>query len=226
LARDGSAQNRVKFASFCSANFALTRVVFFAIIVASCRIFMPPRAMRARSHFFARNFSAKSKSGNVSQIFFNDNLVIRKTPSGSIYNGVRFDARKSSQIHRPILHASNIDVTRYPTVSLLIGARSPAAIFRKITAVVIYAIQRVTVRSRPHVVNKSHKIRLPAVANKNSACSVIFPRAAVWISAPIFHRHPNAVKWVRVLKRHNQFLQMEPYHNMFSNGTGVTDYAS
>lgn len=226
MARDGSAQNRVKFASFCSANFASARVVLFAVIKASCRIFMPPRAMRARSHFFARNFSAQSKPGNVSQIFFSDNLVIRKTPSGSIYNGVRFDACKSSQIHRPVSRASNIDVTRYPTVSLLVGARGPAAIFRKITAVVIYAIQRVTVRSRPHVVNKSHKIRLPAVANKNSACSVIFPRAAVWISAPIFHRHPNAVKWVRVLKRHNQFLQMEPYHNMFSNGTGVTDYAS
>jgi len=226
LARDGSAQNRVKFASFCSANSALTRVVFFAILKASCRIFMPPRTMRARSLFFARNFSAQSKPRNVSQIFFSDNLIIRKTPNGTIYNGVRFDTCKSSQIHRPILNASNRDVTRYPTVSLLIRARGPAAIFRKITAVVIYAIQRVTVRPGSHVVNKSHKIRLPAVANRYAARSVIFPRAGVWISAPLFHGHPNAVKWVRGLKRHDQFLQMEPYHNMFSNGTGVTDYAS
>jgi hypothetical protein len=48
----------------------------------------------------------------------------------------------------------------------------------------------------------------------------------VRISAPIFHRHPNGVKWVRIFKWHDQFLQMGPYHNMFRDGIGVTDYAS
>lgn len=78
------------------------------------------------------------------------------------------------------------------SVSLLIAASSPAAIFRRITLVIIDTLNRCAPWARPHVGNKRRKVS-PTRANLNSSFAVTAVRRVIRVFAPGSHLVPNFI---------------------------------
>jgi hypothetical protein len=79
-------------------------------------------------------------------------------------------------------------------VQTLLGARCPAAIVRRVIAVVVAAIERV-LRGWPraHIGEESHEIVTPAVAHPNAAAAVALKSSMAWIVAPAIQIKPGDV---------------------------------
>lgn len=101
-----------------------------------------------------------------------------------------------------VLRAVNLRHDSDPPIALLFLAALPAAIVRLIALVVVSAVERVTMGTRPHVGDKVAEGRLPSLANCNAPPAVVCVLPSLWIGASLPHRHPSGIQFVRLRKWH------------------------
>lgn len=76
------------------------------------------------------------------------------------------------------------------SISNLLGFRRPLAVFRGVTLVIVFSINRCVRRAFAHIRQKVLKY-LPSFANFDASTSVVYECFRVWIIAPLSHPAPN-----------------------------------
>ncbi len=147
--------------------------------------------------------AAQCKAAQVVSALLGDDLRQRKALRGPLCHGIKLQARFLREFGNRIGRAVPGDSERNSTVSLLLLAATPFAILRRVIAVVVDSVQRVSIWARPHVSNEIGKTVLPSIANSNSSAAVITPLRIIRLSAAIQHPLPNIVKRRDFLKRHS-----------------------
>lgn len=74
----------------------------------------------------------------------------------------------------------------------LLAASSPAAVFRRIAAVIINSVDACVLWPFSHVGEKSFKGIAPSIANGNAPAAIVAKRGMRIVIAPGFHRYPRA----------------------------------
>lgn len=116
--------------------------------------------------------------------------------------GIAFKARNISQNRNIVSNALNRHFSSVSSIILLIFSRCPSAIFRRIWAVIIYAINSKTFRSFSHVLNKCGKTVFPSFANKNTSSAIIKKTWAISVIASSAHTFPDSIKRMLIFKWH------------------------
>lgn len=80
-----------------------------------------------------------------------------------------------------------------PLVYSLVMSRGPSAVPRSIGTIVIDALQRQPLRTRPHVANEAGEVASPFIAHDNAAPAVVRIRTVRRHVAALLGRHPYVV---------------------------------
>lgn len=78
-------------------------------------------------------------------------------------------------------------------IVLLVNCR-PSAIFRGVARIVVNSVERMAIRSFPHISQKVLKLH-PSFTNRNSTAAVILEISMRWIKASLLHCRPRLVSW-------------------------------
>ena len=84
-------------------------------------------------------------------------------------------------------------MTLWARVYSLFVPSSPPAILRRVTAVIVAAVERLVFRSRAHVSVEVFKTFQPTLAHRNAATSIVGIVLSVSVVASLFHTRPDVV---------------------------------
>lgn len=85
-------------------------------------------------------------------------------------------------------------VGQRPAILRLLLPGRPAAVARLVVAVVVDALQRVTVRARPHVLQEGGETIAPPTADGNATPAIPAVIGMLGVRAPLAHLVPDAIK--------------------------------
>lgn len=103
------------------------------------------------------------------------------------------EALDASQLLEGNLPAVVRDINIAARVIRLLRRRRPSAVARLVVPIVVYPIDRRTVRARTHVREERREVFAPAIADSNSTAAVVAICAIGRIAASLSHRAPNTV---------------------------------
>lgn len=138
--------------------------------------------------------------------------------SPSSANSARHGVWTNANSGGPVREIKGLSVERKENgpsaIGQLLFGRRPAAIARFVIAVVVDAVKRHSVWSRPHIGEEILKYK-PAIADLDSASSIKVPIGCLGIAAPIFHTAPQGVfGWQR-----NAVFLVDPKRYAFQRTT-------
>lgn len=138
--------------------------------------------------------------------FRRKHLIEGKPQRRPIHDGVGFQARALCKFGGDVADPSYDRNSRLSPIALLLTARGPTAIIRKVALVVVNAINRMTCWTRTHISFEVCKTMKPAFAYRDATTSVVFKLFRSRIQASALHSLPHVVDRIGVLKRHVETL--------------------
>lgn len=141
-----------------------------------------------------------------SKFFWFDDRFKWQSFVGTFYNCICFNSVFLRQINSNVFDIFDHYFSGPNLIVLLFFTGCPSTIFFGIAEIVVLSVQRVLWR-RPwsHVISESF-IRIPFLAYRNSASSIVFPLLEIRIQASSPHALPNSVKWWNLCERHPLIL--------------------
>jgi len=147
-------------------------------------------------------------------------LCVRKPFSSPRNDGVGFEPSNGRQVHRSISFAFNFKPYSHAPISLTFAAGNPAAIFWRVWAVIVDAVDHHAGRTYAHIRHEIRK-RIPSLANLDSSAAVILPLRVVRIVASAPHTPPKTVKRMRILEWHSRLPLLTNTITHIGNGEQI-----
>jgi hypothetical protein len=192
MARNGSDQPREKssFGGSCPVACFAPAESAIACKDVIWRVLMAVRAMCFCALSSAISQPSKRKPRLINPAGFVKKLFKSLAFFGARNNRVRFQSGFFCQLYCKVCLAFNRNFFGDFSIALLLLLRCPSAIFWRVWAVIINALNGSSGRARPHVLQeifKPAKFRHPSFANVDSPPSVVWISPAVGISASLLH---------------------------------------
>jgi len=101
-------------------------------------------------------------------------------------------------------------------VVCLLAQGGPAAVFRRVIAVIVNAIQRKTRQRISHICVERLKAIAPSITDGDASSTIVGKRVAAWIKAAVFHVQPRSVNFREALSvcSVHDFLLGSVYHRV------------
>lgn len=220
MSRNGSVIQPSCFTADCLSLFVAYLASAVSVLasknVVGC-VLMPIWAMRLCQQSSPVGLAAKGQPCRKYAAFLAQYFRQWKTILESSKHGVCFQSRAFRKIGSNVFNAVYQYFADASPVQLLLRFAGPPAVFRRIWAIVVNSVNRVPIRSWPHVMQKIQKpdARLkPPQANENPSTSVVTIKPACLGVTPALHSCPDRTQWMRGFFSHNRI--------MARNGIGST----
>jgi len=155
-------------------------------------IFMAVFAMSFRFLPFPICASAKAQPSKIIFSLFVNNRVKGKIAGNPPGNGSTANAVSVGKITKLVLNPVNSHTDGVSAVSQVIFTRYPAAIFGRVIALVVDAVDLISRRSWPHIRFKRLVRRHPLFAYRDASPAVIMKGRVCRVVASLLHIRPNS----------------------------------
>lgn len=163
------------------------------------RVFVSVRAMCFGALSCAISLPSESKTSGINAPLLFQHFGQTKTGISASNNGVGFQSSALGKLNRKIFNAINDNFARASLVALLLSFGRPSTILRGVGAVIVNAVNAVSVRTRPHIGDKVQKPGFwfkPSTANGNATGAVVTVKPLLRRIASALHAFPNGAERV------------------------------